>query len=250
MRRGGRVRAAAFVAAACVVGGVCVSAGRVWADDIWANDKAARVILFSGSDIWRNGIFAHGGLLWSPAGIDSEGFTLKAMLSGGRYRYNSGDLGSVQVTGTEMTAQLLPGWRFKGDHLEVKVFMGLDVQSHRLSPDDPSNQLHGHSVGMRVAADLWYEPTPTTMVAADGSLGSIVTSDSARLAYGWRMFEQFYVGPETQLFASDGYRQFRFGAHLTGLKTGSYEWSAAAGWAEDTSRRSSLYVRLGVLTRQ
>jgi Cellulose biosynthesis protein BcsS len=171
------------------------------------------------------------------------------MLSGGRYRYNSGDFGNVQVTGSEMTAQLLPGWRFKGDRLEVKVFMGLDVESHRLSPDDPSNQLRGQSVGMRMAADFWYEPTLTTMVAADGSLGSIVTSHSARLAYGWRMFDQFYVGPETQLFASEGYRQFRFGTHLTGLKTDNFEWSAAGGWAEDSGRRSGPYVRPGVLTR-
>jgi len=103
---------------------------------------------------------------------------------------------------------------------------------------------------MRVAADFWYEPTPTTMLAADGTLSSIVTSNSAHLAYGWRVFDMFYAGPETQLFASEGYRQFRFGAHLTGLKTDNYEWSAAAGWAEDSGKRSSPYLRFGVLTRR
>lgn len=249
MCRGERVSAAVYLAAAFVVG-VCVSGGRASAGDIWADNNAARVILFSGSDIWRSGVFAHGGLLWSPGGLDQEGFTLKTVLAGGRYRYNSGDLGNVGVTGSELTAQLLPGWRFKGDRLEVKVFMGLDVESHRLSPDDPSNRLHGHAVGMRMAADFWYEPTATTMLAADASLSSIVTSNSARLAYGWRVFDMFYLGPETQMFASEGYRQLRFGAHLTGLKTGNFEWSAASGWAEDSGRRSSPYLRLGVLTRQ
>jgi hypothetical protein len=245
MSRGGRVSAAVVTAAAFAVCGVCVSAGRAWADD-----NAARVILFSGSDIWRNGAFAHGGLLWSPQGLDSEGFTLKAVLSGGLYRYKSGDLGDVQVNGSELTAQLLPGWRFRGDHLETKVFLGLDVENHGLRPDDPSNRLRGRSVGLRMAADVWYEPTPTTMLAADASLSSIVTSNSARLAYGWRVFDQFYVGPETQLFASEGYRQLRFGAHVTGMKTGNYEWSAAGGWAEDSGRRSSPYLRLGLFTRQ
>ncbi len=245
MSCGGRVRVAVFIATALFVCDFCVSPGRVWADD-----DDARVILFSGSDIWRNGVFAHGGLLWSPRGLDSEGFTLKAVLAGGIYRYNSGDLGNVQVTGSEMTAQLLPGWRFKGDHLETKVFLGLDVESHRLSPDDPSNRLRGRSIGLRLAADFWYEPTATTMIAADASLASIVSSHSARLAYGWRLFDRFYVGPETQLFASEGYRQLRFGAHITGIKIDNYEWSAAAGWADDSDRRSSPYLRLGIFTRR
>jgi hypothetical protein len=123
MCRGRRVRAAVLIAAAVVVCWRLVSAGPGWA----ADSGDARVILFSGGDIWRNGAFAHGGLLWSPNGLDREGFTFKALLSGGRYRYNSGALGDIQVTGAEMTAQLLPGWRFKRDRFEVKLFAGLVV---------------------------------------------------------------------------------------------------------------------------
>jgi len=59
-----------------------------------------------------------------------------------------------------------------------------------------------------------------------------------------------YVGPEVQYFGSDGYRHTRFGAHLAGLKTDTYEWSAAAGWARDSERQSSPYVRLNVMTRR
>jgi hypothetical protein len=33
------------------------------------------------------------------------------------------------------------------------------------------------------------------------------------------------------------------------LKAGSYEWSAAAGWARDSDGRSGPYVRLDVLQR-
>jgi hypothetical protein len=31
--------------------------------------------LFAGTDLWRDGAFVHGGLLWSPAGLDADGFT-------------------------------------------------------------------------------------------------------------------------------------------------------------------------------
>jgi hypothetical protein len=32
-------------------------------------------LLFAGTDLWRDGAFANGGLLWSPAGLDQGGFT-------------------------------------------------------------------------------------------------------------------------------------------------------------------------------
>src|SRR6185437_15049550 len=176
---GRRVSAAASVAAAFVFVASCASAGPMEAAD------SARFIFFSGLDLWREGNFAHGGLLWSPGGLDQQGFTLKALISGGSYRYYSGALGTT-VNGTETTAQFLPGWRFKSGTLELKVFAGLDLEEHHLSPDDPSSGLRGHDVGVRSAFDLWYEPMPGMMVTADGSLSSIVGTYSARGAFGWR----------------------------------------------------------------
>ncbi len=43
---------------------------------------------------------------------------------------------------------------------------------------------------------------------------------------------------------------FRLGAHITSMKTGINEWTAAGGWAGDTEGRSSPYVRLGFMSRQ
>jgi hypothetical protein len=242
---GRRVRAAIGLAAAFVVWCLCVSA---WPS--WAGDDGARYLLFTGGDIWRNGAFTYGGLLWSPDGLDREGFTLKTVISGGRYRYNSGALGGAQVVGSEFVAQVLPGWRFKRDRLEVKVFAGLDLEDHRLVPDDPSSRLRGGSAGARAAVDIWYEPTPATMLAADASVSTIVTSYSARIAYSWRLLDRFYLGPEAQTFACEGYRQIRFGAHLTGFKTETAEWSVAAGWSDDSDHRTSLYLRFGVSARR
>jgi len=240
-----RVTAAAVAAAGILVCCVGVSAGPVR-----VGDDGARFLLFSGVDLWRDGQFLHGGLLWSPHGLDREGFTLKAMISGGRYRYMSGTLNNAWVTGTEQEAQVLPGWRFRRGRFELKVFAGLDVKNDATSPYDPGNRLHGISAGMRTTVDLWFEPTPSTMLAADASFTSIAAGYSARLAYGLQLRDWFYLGPEAQAFACLGYSQLRFGAHLTGLKTGAWEWSAAAGWEDDNDGRSGAYLRLGVLTRR
>jgi hypothetical protein len=69
-------------------------------------------------------------------------------------------------------------------------------------------------LGVRFAAELWAEPTRTTLAAADASLSSIGTNYSARAAFGWKLFDRFYAGPETQVYGGDGYKQTRFGAVL------------------------------------
>jgi hypothetical protein len=242
----GRVHAAMTFAAAFVVCWFCLSAGPSRA----ADDDESRAILFSGRDLWRNGVFAYGGFLLAPGGFEQDGFLLKLLLSGGLYRYVSGGLGGEQVIGAEAKAQVLPGVRIKRGDLEAKFYFGLDYEEHRLWPDDPSNNLRGRALGLTMAVDLWWEPTPNTMAAMDGSISTIATNHAARAAFGWRVIDdQFYFGPEIAVFASDGYRHLRLGGHFTSMKTGQYEWSAAGGWARDSDGRSSPYVRLGVMQR-
>jgi hypothetical protein len=250
MVRSWRVHAAASAAAAIVVCCVCVFGGFAWAGD----DEDATVVLFSGRDLWRNGAFAYGGLLVAPGGFEDDGLMFKLVLSGGLYRYNAGSLGGDEVTGSEMVGQILPGWRIKRGGVEAKIFFGLDIERHNLSPDDPGNKLRGSDIGAHFAVELWYEPTERTMITGDLSLSTVATNNTARIAYGWHVLEDvlggFYTGPEMQSFGSDGYRQMRVGAHITGLKAEAYEWSAAAGWAIGSDRRTSPYVRLGVAVRQ
>lgn len=234
---------AVIAAAAFVVCCVCTVPSPAHADD----DRLANFILYSGRDLWRNGLFANGGLLWAPNGIDRSGFLLKAQLSTGIYRYQSEGLGTVY--GGEMKGQILPGWGFKRGQFELKLFAGPDLETHRLWPDDRANSLRGTRLGLTLAADLWDNPTVGTMIAADVSFSTIGPNCAARIAAGLRAFDQFYVGPEFQAYGGDGYRQFRFGAHITSLKTGQREWSAAVGWAVETNKGASPYVRLGFVQR-
>lgn len=238
---GGRVRAAMLIAASLTVSGL---PGAVNADD-----DAARLILFSGRDAWRHGAFLHGGAIWAPGGFEQDGILFKLLLSGGLYRYDAGGLGGTRVTGAEWLGAVMPGWRMKRGPVEIKVFAGPEYQRHRLWPDDPGNRLRGRAVGLRFAVELWAEPTPATMVAADAALVSIGGNYSARAAFGWMLFDQFYAGPETQVYGGDGYAQARFGVHISSLKTGDTEWLAAAGWAVDSDSRGSAYLRLGLMQR-
>src|SRR4029077_4709161 len=107
---------------------------------------------------------------------------------GGLYQYTSGALGNIDVTGRQLGAAILPGWRFVRETVTVTLFVGYDRQAHRLTPDDPSAGLRGGYNGLRTGIELWYQPTPWAMVAADGSFSTIGPSYNVRLATAVRVF--------------------------------------------------------------
>jgi len=245
MRRVGAFARAVPLAA--IMGSFSVNAASA---DIDIDDEKT-TIFFSGGDLWRHGLSFYGGALWSPAGLDREGFVLKLLLGAGRYGYVSGAAGHPLITGEHNVAFALPGWRLQKDRLVVSMFAGIDVQYHLLTPDDPAGSLRGIEIGIRTGVDLWFEPTSLTMIGADASFSTVGPSYSARLAYGWRIPGSFYAGPEIGAFGLDSkYRQVRAGLHITSFRLYDLEWSAGFGWSFDNDDRSSLYGRLGVFVRK
>jgi hypothetical protein len=236
------------VAAACLAAGIAYGEEPDQGTPVRDAAPPANFLYLYGADGWRNGLSAHAGVLWSPAGLDQEGFVLKLLAGGGDYRYWSGALGS-QVEGIHYLASLTPGWRFKFDKLEIVTFAGLDLQDHQLFPDEP-NRLRGFHAGARLGADVWYEPFSQTMVAANISLSTINWGYWTRAAAGWRAFDLLWLGPEALALGDTTYRQFRLGIHATALKMGGFEWSAGLGFATDSDGRNGPYGRIGVLTRR
>lgn len=178
------------------------------------------------------------------------GFTLKLLLAGGGYTYPSSGL-QTNVDGMALSASALPGWRVSSDGITIALYAGPIVQDYRLMPYDPGSLLHGFYAGAQLAADVWYQPTPTNMVALNGSIASIAAIGTARAALGWQLLgwqlsEPFFVGPEAQALWCLDYQQYRLGAHVTGFRVDGLEWSAGAGLAVETIGRAGPYLRIGV----
>ncbi len=205
-------------------------------------------LLFAGTDLSRYSAFLDGGLVWSPAGLDADGFTLKALLSGGNYTYVSSGL-HEDIDGTMLSAAAMPGWRFVRGGLNVSLYGGAVVQDYRLSPYDPGGRLHGFYVGAQFAADIWYQPSAGTMVAVNGAIASIGPTGSLRTAFGWQVFDSVFVGPENQWIWCADYQEVRLGAHLTGWRIQGLELSAGGGWAMTSDQRQGPYVRVGLSAR-
>lgn len=239
-----------------VVAGLAAAAtlGVLGNDDARADGFARSddsLLYFAGTELWRHGSFSYGGMLWAPDGLDREGFTFKMLIGGGTYRYLSGALGDATIVGSQVTGFALAGRRFVSGKTFVTVLGGLDLQHHRTSPNDPGSDLNGTRAGIRSAIEFWHETDATTMIAGDASVSSIGPSYAARAAFGWRVADIFYLGPEVAGFASrDTYQQLRAGLHVTGLRFSWIEWSAAAGWAMDSDDRNGFYARIGMHVRR
>jgi hypothetical protein len=242
MGRVGGVIAACLWAAAWLACPECAAA-----DANAAEAHFDRYLLFGGFDLWRNGDAAHGGLLWSPGGLASEGFTLKLLFAGGDYGYDSG---GTTIDGRYGLTSAMAGWRFKRDRLEITVFVGPDFQWNRLTPDDPGNRMRGTHVGVRFGGDLWYQPSDSFMATTSVSLSTIGPNYWTRAAIGWYLFDRAWIGPEIMALGGDRYQQFRAGIHATAFKTGLFEWSGGVGYTRDSDDRNGGYVRIGVLTRR
>ena len=158
MRCVGLARAVCVVAAIVMACGLSRAIADPLVDDIPSAGELAggihpeKFLYFGGFDLWRNGGTFYGGAQWAPNGLNADGFTLKVLLAEGSYLYRTG---TANVRGTYLLGSVMPGWRIKRGDFEVKVFAGLDLQHHRLSPDDFSNSLRGNHAGLRVSADLW-----------------------------------------------------------------------------------------------
>jgi Cellulose biosynthesis protein BcsS len=216
-------------------------------DGLSGGTKVERVLLYGGFDIWRNGRSGYGGFYWAPDGLNNDGFITRLFVSRGVERY---DTGSKRFDTTIVRASPLAGWRLSQDKLELKVFAGPELENRVLTPDVPTAAFRGTHIGVRVASEFWWEPMPEMMLTSAFSASTNATSHNARAAAGWRVADQFWVGPEISASRDVFSQQYRIGAHLTGFKLAAFEWSAAAGYVTDSFHRSGIYGRIGVLTRQ
>ncbi|MBN9599996.1 MAG: cellulose biosynthesis protein BcsS [Afipia sp.] len=255
MRCVGVIRIICIAAVLCIAGKADAVAEPALADtdDDWSvglsgGSRPEHFLYFSGFDLWGRGSSGYGGLLWSPGGLNTDGFTLKLLLAGGTYLYSGG---GNDFRGTYLLASILPGYRIKRGDVEIKLFGGLDLQHHGVSPDDPANSLKGNHVGARFNVDVWWEPIPASMMLTTSLTGSTIGSNyGVRGAAGCKVLDRFWAGPEIEASGDRIYRQYRIGAHITSLRFGEFEWAFGAGYVEDNSHRSGLYGRFSLLTRR
>lgn len=105
--------------------------------------------------------------------------------------------------------------------------------------------------GLRLQADLWARPAENWLLQA-GAYAVMIDSGryGARLAAGWRLIEEFYLGPEIEGYREQDYHKLRLGLHLTGLPLLGLDWRLSGGVQKTSDEKAGAYVTLGLVWKR
>ena len=104
---------------------------------------------------------------------------------------------------------------------------------------------------LRLQADLWSRPMENWLLQANAY--AVLADEGrywARLAGGWRLIDELYLGPELEGYREQDYHKLRLGLHLTGLRLLGLDWRLAAGLQKTSDEKAGGYVTLGLLWKR
>ncbi|CAO4141508.1 cellulose biosynthesis protein BcsS [Methylorubrum aminovorans] len=158
----------------------------------------------------------------------------------GTYSYPGQSVGG-RVTGYQQEGSLLAGYEWIWRDAALAGYIGFNVRSNQLSIPDPGNPVVGTGVGLKVAGNFYAAPTDRTMVSAYGSYSTKFNAYYSRFRVGYMVADGVYIGPEALFLGDDFFRQYRVGAHLSGLSFGPVQMSLAAGYVQDRVQGTGYY---------
>lgn len=206
--------------------------------------RPEQVLYFSGFDVQRYGFGGYVGALWSPL-PGRDGVLVRLFAANG---VDSFVTPQRIIQSQSMRAAITTGYRINRRGFDLSATAGIEALARVALPITKATRLQP-DFGMRLSADIWWEPLDAVMLAANLSMTTIEASFYGRLAGGVRILD-VWAGPEISA-STDIYKQdYRVGAHVTGMRYGPYEFSAAAGYAFDSFGRSGAYGRLGFTLRE
>jgi hypothetical protein len=174
-------------------------------------------------------------------GLDESGLRLWLLGGAGFYHY-PGDRDTFWDT------DALLGYGIVRDDLNVNFYVGLNAQQHQLAVPDPRNPVQGLGVGVMFRTDVWYNPTPITLLYGEGEYSTAFGTYYTSAKYGYSFTggktvedRQFYIGPQITLLGDTFYQEWRVGAHVTSLNLGKVDFSIGAGYSHNSENGSGAY---------
>lgn len=186
---------------------------------------------FAGIDATRNSGFGHLGIVWSPFDdLHTPGWRLRALVDGGRYRYESEGL---RISGQSARVEIMPGRAWWVDGRGIAVFAGPTFEQHETDPYDSDKPGQGTQLGGRVLVESWARLSDRVMLDASASYATAGSRYSVRIAAGIEIRDGLVVEPEVALFGEADYDQIRMGLFARLFGSRNLQVLAGGGWAFD-----------------
>jgi hypothetical protein len=136
-------------------------------------------------------------------------------------------------------------WIFPRAAVSVLAGPEVDAEADSLSAARSARS----RIGVRGHAEMWAHPTPATLATATLIAGSARGHVWSRISGGYAFWPGVFLGPEASFYARDDYREWRFGAHVTGLKWGPFNIRFSGGMLQSNDDRTGAYFGLSGYVR-
>src|SRR5829696_3391703 len=236
MRSGARRKVLARSAgAALAVAALLPPRDASFAQDNSAAPRELNTVLFGSLDGGRSA-FLSAGLKRALAGsLDRDGFIAigGAPVSG---RFDAADFRPTAQ------AHAMLGYQWLFPRVAVSALLGPEVDIEAESAD--ALRAARARFGVRGHAELWANPTPETLATATVIAGSARAHLWSRISGGYAFWPGVFLGPEAAFNARDDYREWRLGAHVTGLTWGRLNIRFSGGLLQSNDDRTGAYFGL------
>lgn len=119
-------------------------------------------IFFSGGEVAKNSWEGYYGTIWAlNRDLSKEGVLFRSQGSYGRYDYREncpaggcGPTPLLEHDGKSWQGDVMVGYQWVRDRLEIALYAGVDFQNHKISPLDQFNPVSGNETGFKVAGDI------------------------------------------------------------------------------------------------
>lgn len=169
-----------------------------------------------------------------PATLLSMGFGREPMSGARGFRHKAA--GSALI-----------GWQWLLPSITLSGFVGPELEYER--EPAASGRHQRPQGGVRAQAELWAHPTPETLLTATAIAGTARGHLWSRASAGYAVWRRIYVGPEISHYRTDDFREWRLGAHATGITLGRFNLRLSAGVTRDEERNGGYgsltgYIRM------
>jgi Cellulose biosynthesis protein BcsS len=173
--------------------------------------------------------------------LDRDGFiAMSAAGAGGAPERDPVGFGSIFRPTAQAYAML--GYQWMLGPVTVSALAGPELDAETDSPN--AWRSARTRFGLRGHAELWAHPTPQTLATATLIAGSARGHVWSRISGGYAFWRGVFIGPEASFYASDDYREWRLGAHVTGLKWGRFNFRLSGGFFQANDDHNGAYFGL------
>lgn len=177
-------------------------------------DDAKAWVFFSGVDAAKDSYYTYQGVVVAlNRDIGKDGFVLRLYGSHVDYQYDTtnGVGAPLKIDGDGWQGDAMIGYKISRGHWWASAMVGIDWQSHGLTPFDPGSLVRGTEVGFKTALDFaTLRDKGPIYLAASGNYSTAFDSYWARGRIGGNL-GRITIGPEAIALGNDAFDAHRFG---------------------------------------